>query len=138
MIVIDNSVAASWYLPEEAASSLAVLKYLEENRSVRMLVPSLWYLEITNTLLVMERRKKILREDRLKAIEHIQLLPLDSAEPPTARMLFILEELAHRHQLSAYDAEYLRVAKDAKAPLATVDKALIRAAGKEGVVLFQP
>ena len=63
MIVIDNSVAASWYLPEEAASSLAVLKYLEENRSVRMLVPSLWYLEITNTLLVMERRKKILRED---------------------------------------------------------------------------
>jgi predicted nucleic acid-binding protein len=103
-----------------------------------MLVPSLWYLEITNTLLVMERRKKILREDRLKALEHIQLLPLDSAEPPTARMLFILEELANRHQLSSYDAEYLRVAKDAKVPLATTDKALIRAAKKEGVVLFQP
>ncbi len=136
MIVIDNSVAASWYLPEEAAYSLAVLKYLEENRSVRMLVPSLWYLEITNTLLVMERRKKILREDRLKALEHIQLLPLDTAEPSGARMLFILEELAHRHQLSSHDAEYLRVAKDAKASLATTDKALIRAAGKEGVALF--
>lgn len=53
-------------------------------------------------------------------------------------MLFILKELAHRHQLSAYDAEYLRVAKDAKAPPATVDKALIRAAEEEGVVLFQP
>ena len=67
MIVVDNSVAASWYLAEEAAYSWAVLKYLEENRSVQMLVPSLWYLEITNTLLVMERRKRILREDRVKS-----------------------------------------------------------------------
>jgi len=138
MIVIDNSVAASWYLSEEATYSLATLKYLEGNRAVRMLVPSLWYLEICNTLLVMERRKKILRADRLKALEHIQLLPLDSAQAPTARVLFILEDLAHRHQLSSYDAEYLRVAKDAKVPLATTDKALIRAAKKEGVALFKP
>jgi len=138
MIVIDNSVAASWYLSEEVAYSLATLKYLEGNRAVRMLVPSLWYLEICNTLLVMERRGKIRRADRLKALEHIQLLPLDSAQAPTARVLFILEDLAHRHQLNSYDAEYLRVAKDAKAPLATTDKALIRAAKKEGVALFKP
>lgn len=138
MIVIDNSVAASWYLPEEGTYALEVLEHVEKAPSARMLVPSLWYLEITNTLLVMERRKKILRKDRLKAIEHIQLLPLDTAEPPSARVLVVLEELAHRHQLSAYDAEYLRVAKDAKSPLATTDKALIRAAKKEGISIFRP
>ncbi|MFI2796142.1 hypothetical protein [Haloferula sp. A504] len=40
--------------------------------------------------------------------------------------------------VGACQAEHLRIAKDAKAPLATTDQALIRAAGAEGITIVQP
>ncbi len=43
--------------------------------------------------------------------------------------------LAARHRLSVYDATYLWLAIDTDGELATMDKALVRAAGAEGVPL---
>ena len=43
--------------------------------------------------------------------------------------------LAERHRLSFYDAVYLELAKRFGAPVATLDKALARAAAAEGLPL---
>ncbi len=134
MIVVDNSVAAAWFLNEQDVYAEKVLDSLDSGKV--MLVPSLWLLEITNTLLVMERRKQITRVVRLSALEQIRKLPLRLAAGLSIASLEILEQLATKHQLSAYDAEYLRVAIDNKVPLASSDKALNRAAEKEGVKLL--
>jgi predicted nucleic acid-binding protein len=40
--------------------------------------------------------------------------------------------------VGAYQAEHLRIAKEANVSLATTDEALIRAAGTEGITIFQP
>ena len=44
--------------------------------------------------------------------------------------------LAEKHQLTAYDAEYLRVAKELQLPLATQDGNLVAAARREKVIVF--
>lgn len=54
------------------------------------------------------------------------------------RLLGEIVALARKHQLSTYDASYLDLALRKGLPLATQDKALIRAAADCGVALFQP
>jgi len=46
--------------------------------------------------------------------------------------------LADRHGLTVYDAAYLDLALREGLPLASLDKALCKAAGNSGVALFQP
>lgn len=46
-------------------------------------------------------------------------------------------ELARRYNLTIYEAAYLELAQRKHLPLATVDHALIKAAKKAGVALFQ-
>jgi len=54
--VLDGSVTMAWYFADESnAYADAVLTALETGRAV---VPSLWPLEVANTVLVGERRKR--------------------------------------------------------------------------------
>ena len=54
--VLDGSVTMAWYFADESnAYADAVLSDLE---SARALVPTLWSLEVANTVLVGERRKR--------------------------------------------------------------------------------
>ena len=57
----------------------------------------------------------------------------DSETAPTAR----IAELARTHQLSAYDASYLELAIRRNLPLASLDAALVRAAKRAGVAVFE-
>ncbi len=47
-----------------------------------------------------------------------------------------LMTLARKHRLTVYDAAYLELAKREALPLATLDRALEKAAVAEGVALF--
>ena len=133
-MVVDNSVAAAWFLKEQDSYADQVLDALECGET--MLVPSLWLLEITNTLLVMERRGRITSAIRLDALTQLNKLPIHIAPAISIASLGCLDGLASKHQLSAYDAEYLRVTIDHRSSLASNDEALNRAASKEGVPLF--
>ena len=136
MIVVDTSVAASWFLADELDPyAIAVLEAL--NEAHEMLVPSLWLLELVNTMLVAERRGRISRKAHLDALQRVKGLPLRIAPSPTVFSLNILRTIARRRRLSAYDAEYLRIAKETALPLATLDSSLRKAAGKESVKVFE-
>jgi predicted nucleic acid-binding protein len=131
-IVVDASIAASWLLNDELSDAAEqVLEQMQEGKPI--VVPSLWLLEITNVLFTAERRKRIDKKHRDAALDRIERLPITISSAPTAGDLKILRALAEKHQLTAYDAEYLRVAKELKLPLASLDKNLIAAALREKI-----
>ena len=136
MIVVDNSVIMSWVLDEDTAYSNRVFQHFSTNPAETILVPSLWILEFSNVLLVVERRKRVAPQSRKDSIAFARNLPIELAPAPSVEHLSVIDDIAHRHQLSSYDAEYLRVARDAKVPLATANKALSKAASQEGVTVF--
>jgi predicted nucleic acid-binding protein len=131
-IVVDASIAATWLLNDEKSKTAEwVLDQMQAGVTVS--VPTLWLLEIANVLFNAERRKRIDRHHRDSALDRIERLPLTILAAPTMADLKTLRLYAEKHQLTAYDAEYLRVAKEQKLILATLDGNLLAAAKREKV-----
>jgi predicted nucleic acid-binding protein len=127
--VVDASVSAAWFLPDEATPATEAA--LQATAAQDVWVPALWLLEIGNLLLSAQRRKRVTADKRrvLAAAAGALRLKVDR-EPVT---IAVLDELAARFGLSAYDAAYLELALRRGLPLATLDDALIAAMAKAGV-----
>lgn len=131
-LLLDASIAANWFLNEEV--SPVAQRALEEMREgTPVFVPTLWILEIANVLFSAERRKRIDRKHRDGALEQVEQLSVVILAPPTLADLKMLRHYAEKHQLTSYDAEYLRAAKSQKLVLATLDGNLLAAAKREKV-----
>ncbi|MGD0628335.1 MAG: type II toxin-antitoxin system VapC family toxin [Terracidiphilus sp.] len=128
--VLDASVAGPWVLadePSEAATRIAHL-LLTENA----LVPILWWYEVRNLLVVCERRGRLNRSDSDLFLSRLTNYPIEvDAEVNWDDVM----RLARKHRLTVYDASYLELAIRSRAPVATLDGALQRAAANEGVAL---
>lgn len=98
-------------------------------------VPSLWYLETLNVLLVRERRKKITPAQRDESIAILHGLPM-LKDTACADHISQIQQLGCRHSLSSYDACYLELAIRRSLPLLTADESLRTAAMAEGVTLL--
>lgn len=96
-------------------------------------VPSIWSFEVANTLLVGERRKRITKLDSSNFLSFLSALPVTVDDSSTERALGPILALAREQGLSAYDAAYIELAMREGLPLATLDKALKRAALSFGV-----
>lgn len=126
----------AWCFVDEANDySRGVLSALDSSPAY---VPSVWPLEVGNTLLVTERRGRIDREKIVDFMRRLLAMPIQIEREPDGRIFGEVFTLARKHQLSTYDASYLDLALRKGLPLATQDKALIRAAADCGVALFQP
>ena len=84
-------------------------------------------------MLSAERRGRISLEESGERLEALDGLPIQTDEEPNFHSAF---DLARKHGLSFYDALYLELAKRLGAELATLDRALGRAAVSEGVPLL--
>ena len=130
-VVIDASILAAWFLDEkrdlrvEAAFDMAAR---DETRA-----PNLLYYEIRNALLMGERRNHITEAMSAAFLRDLALLPI-RLDPPGGDTS--LMALARARKLTVYDAAYLELAKRERLPLATLDRALEKAAIAEGVALF--
>jgi predicted nucleic acid-binding protein len=130
-LVIDASVVAAWHFPDErSAESDAILARLESDRA---LMPALWWFEVRNVLLIGERRGRTVREHTERFLEFLRGLPIELTSLPDEVAVM---NLARQHQLSFYDATYLELAQRENIALATIDRALARAAIAEGVTLI--
>jgi predicted nucleic acid-binding protein len=128
--VLDASVTAAWYLPDELTpKALKARQRLSEDRG---LVPPHWWYEICNTLLAAERRHRMSEHDTFLALSSLADLPLEGIELSDGASIF---RIARRHRLTFYDAAYLELALREKIALATLDKDLANAAALEGVAL---
>jgi len=133
-IVVDASVALAWCFPDEASEYAdAVLVALEGHP---VLVPSVWALEITNAVVVAERRKRVSQPEVRRFVELVSGLTINEMSLPVAASVGNILPLAREYGLSAYDASYLDVAIRHGAPLATLDSGLEEAGRKAGVEIL--
>lgn len=131
VFVLDCSVTASWLFKDEA--NAAADKLARELETGRAYVPELWHLEVANVLLQGERRGRISRDDISAKLSLLEGLPIEIDAETSSRALKQILSLARRYGLTTYDAAYLELAIRLDLPLATLDKALIRAAADVGV-----
>jgi len=133
--VIDNSVVMTWCFKDENSQySDFILNKLE---SVTAKVPSIWPLEVTNVLLVAERRKRIGEADSTRFIALLSELPIIVDQESPERMIKEIFALARKHNLSSYDASYLDLAMRKGLPIATLDKNLLAAAKRSKVSILR-
>ncbi len=127
-IVVDASTAIGWSLADEQNGyCLQAARHIKENGG---LVPALWCWEVQNSLLMSIKRNRIDDRSAAKAIGLLAGIPI-SIDPPA---MFGAEfALARQYDLTIYDAAYLELAMRRGCKLATVDKALAKAAQTAGV-----
>lgn len=127
--VVDASVAAAWFLPDEATPYTEAA--LTATAGGQVWVPALWRLEIGNLLLGAERRRLITSGKRAELVAIAATVRLQVDREPVD--MVELDALAARHGLTTYDASYLELAQRRRLPLATLDRALLAAMPSAGV-----
>ncbi len=129
--VLDASVVAAWFLPDQRTASADRL--LGETHQHRFLAPHIFPVEVLNLLLTAERKARISAASTARAFTALWSLNLTVAEAGRPESVGELLTLAREDRLTAYDALYLQLAQTSGAALATRDGELISAAGRRGL-----
>jgi predicted nucleic acid-binding protein len=130
-VVLDSSATLAWVHGDERTPAIeAVFDRVADRGAV---VPSLWHLEVANSLTVAVRRKRISPAERADALSDLAQLDVSVDDETEQHAWRATTQLADLLGLSVYDAAYLELAQRKRLPLVTLDKALIRAAEAAGV-----
>ena len=124
--VVDCSVAVAWLFEDEVTPATDAL--LERLKDGGAMVPGLWRLELGNVLAGAERRGRISRSQVAAYIDLLDRLPIVTDGETENRAFRETLLLARQQGLTTYDACYLELAMRRGLELATLDKALVRAA----------
>ena len=122
-VVLDASAALRLYLAdgplpvglEEAVAHAASGELL-------LLVPDLFWIEVTHVLLRLHRKGVISADELSGLLTDFRALPCQTQ--PHGPLLVAVAQLAQAHGLSAYDATYLALAQAHGARLLTADAQL--------------
>ena|SRR6266550_3007135 len=135
-LVVDASVALAWALPDESSEYADAVLAVVERDGLR--VPELWAREIANGLAVAYLRKRITSADEQAFLAGLSHLSIDVEQAAPA--LTVVRDgtaAAMRYGLTAYDAAYVDLASRERLTLATLDKAMRKAAEQSGVTIFR-
>ena len=133
-LVLDSSVTLAWLYSDELTDPVRTV--FERVTASRAWVPSLWRLEVANSLHMAVRRRRIDAAFRDASLADLALLNI-SADPDTDTFAWSTTlQLADRHTLTLYDAAYLELALRLSLPLATLDQELRSAAKQAGLALL--
>jgi predicted nucleic acid-binding protein len=128
--VLDASITACWAFDDEDHPDARLA--FERMRAEEGVVPSLWWFEVRNILIVNERRRRITESDAASFLLNLSLLRVRVDRSPDENTVL---RLARTHGLSVYDAAYLELAQREGLPLATLDADLRRSALGDGVAI---
>lgn len=135
--VLDNSVAMRWLLSSnKAADQKYAIATLESLANANALVPTLWHLEAANVLLGARNKGQLSVADMERFFSQLEVLPIQTDTLTSQQAFGRTLALAQAYQLSMYDAAYLELAVREGIPLATLDKALLKAARKAKVGIY--
>ncbi len=124
--VLDASVAAKWFLPDEPFSAIALeLLRSATAGTTEFIVPDLFFSECGNILWKAARRQRLSGEETLTAIRVIG--DLETLTVPAGGLLEKTLEIARSYDRSFYDSLYIAVALQQQAPLVTADEKLVTA-----------
>ena len=128
MIVVDTNVLAYFYLPSELSPQAARLR----ERDPHWVAPHLWRSEFRNVLSLYLRKGMLSLDQAFTIQTRAETLLADCEyEVPSLEVL----QLANESSCSAYDCEFVALAKRLNAPLITSDKKLITAFPKIAISL---
>ncbi|MFM7622564.1 MAG: type II toxin-antitoxin system VapC family toxin [Alphaproteobacteria bacterium] len=133
-VVLDSSVILSALLDDEQADYASLILSRLKRCDVYGVVPSLFFMESANALLMAHRRQRLNQETLILLLQTLSIMPLEREESPD---LFQTTALAQKHSLTVYDATYLWVALNRGVLLASLDTALRKATLAEGI-FYQP
>ena len=130
--IVDASVGFAWVYPGQATPETDRL--LDEVAAgATVVVPGLWFLEVSNVLLIAQRRHRLTTMQRKAALQKLTALHFTADEEGARHAFGKTSELAEKYGLTIYDATYLEVALRRSLPLASRDEALRSAARRCGV-----
>ena len=127
--VVDANTTMAWLLAEPEHDLPRGFA------TIPMIVPWLWRIETTNTILVCERRGRITSAQGMAYLQILDSLAVEVVGEPPGRSVEALGNLARPYQLTSYDALYLELAVTMARPLCTLDHGLQDAARRLGVPL---
>jgi predicted nucleic acid-binding protein len=133
-LVLDASSAIGWMVDTPAPRVALRALHLLQSGTIGV-VPDLWYYEVTNALIVAERRGRVSAQvvsARISDIERLAAFLELSPTTPSA-----LAAAARHSGLTAYDAAYFELALRRNLPLATLDDKLRAAAQRAGIQLIR-
>jgi len=133
-LVLDASTALGWMV--DAPAPLVSLRALHLLQSGTIgVVPELWYNEVSNALIMAERRGRATTQLVSAHLDDIERLAAFLEASPTTPSAFIAA--ARQSRLTANDAAYFELALRRNLPLATLDDKLRAAAQKAGIELLR-
>lgn len=132
-VVVDASVTMAWLFEGEATDYTESVLTLVRDQGA--LVPSVWPLEVGNTLLVGERRGRLTSAQSLEAQRLLIPLPIHVDEISIQTLWNKVMRLARELSLTMYDASYVELAGRRSMPLATLDARMRNACRDAGVAL---
>lgn len=128
LVVVDASVAAKWFLPENGEALVyQALALLDEydNEEIRFVVPDLFYVEVANAIWEASRVGRVSRAFGDQAIRL-----LTQREFPTVPSLKLVDrafQIATDYRRTVYDSLYVALAVQAETQLITADEGLANA-----------
>lgn len=135
-LALDGSAALALLLPDERESPGARKVHEALATGVAVHVPAHWWVELTNGVVMAERRKRLTLAMGMEALNLIPALNVVTDDESPFKTTPAVAALARQQNLTAYDAAYLELAIRRRAALASQDKDLLKAALACGVVLL--
>lgn len=134
--VLDCSVALAWcFIDEQDPYALDVLSSFGGAAAV---VPAIWSSEISNGLLMGERRGRSTEANTIRWLSSFGALPIEVDRTDPGDFFAAVVPLARAHGLTSYDASYLEVAARRSLPFATMEPRLRSVATALGIGIYQP
>lgn len=122
-IIIDSSVIAKWYLPDERDNQALKIQQDFSSKTIFISVPLLIFYEVNNILKNAAKSLRISKEKTYQAYE--DLLQLDFTVYSSTALFKKALQLAIVFDITSYDASYIALAEYLKVPLFTADEKLI-------------
>ena len=133
-MVLDCSVSLAWIFPEEMSKAIEGVFERVVEQGAR--VPTLWRIEVANSLTMAVRSGRMNAEDRSISLHDLADLQILTDTETGERVWSDTLTLADRHRITVYDATYLELALRLSLPLATLDADLRKAARSSKVELL--
>lgn len=127
--MLTRRLPLSWAFDEVHPYSVLARERLRTDNAV---VPSLWWFELRNALVMGERRGRLTERDTALFLRSIARLAVKVDRVPDEAALLAV---ARQHRLTVYDAAYLELSLREAVPLAMLDGELSAAARAEGILL---
>lgn len=132
--VLDASMAGALILDDEGHDIGGTV--LDAMVAGGALAPNLLVHEATNLVAMAVRKGRAEPAAARRALKDFLGLPIGFSEPGSGASAVAVLNVAMKHRLTGYDAAYLELALREGAALATLDRALRKAATDEGVALL--